>query len=102
MLKFLATTENTRKSNQKIRVVITGKLLKNTSKIAIRIFTRTTRREQSSLVADRKSRVQAGRKRERERERERERRTIDYTRVTLEWKGGQLKLPSGPDRKTYS
>ena len=32
----------------------------------------------------------------------RERKTIDCTRVNLEWKGGHLKLPNCPDRKTYS
>ena len=40
MLKLLATTENTRKSNQNIRVIIKGKLLeKAESKIAICNFT---------------------------------------------------------------
>ena len=40
MLKFLATTENTRKKKQKIRVIIGGKLLeKHKSKLAIRNFT---------------------------------------------------------------
>ena len=39
MFKFLATTENTRKSREKIRVIIAGKLLENyESKIAIRNF----------------------------------------------------------------
>ena len=57
MLKFLATTENTRKSYEKIRVIIAGKLLeKQESKIAIRSFTIIFQHEYSYLVSDRKSR----------------------------------------------
>ena len=46
MLKFLATTENARKSNQKIQMVIARKLLeKHVSKNFIRVFTIITLHE---------------------------------------------------------
>ena len=58
ILKFLATTENMRKSDQMIRVIIAEKLPeKHESKIAIRNFTKIIKHGYSYLVPDRKSRV---------------------------------------------
>ena len=90
MLKFLATTENTRKIHQKNRVKIAGKLLKNFGVkllFAISLELYDESRAILFLLGKRNCR-------------KRERKTIDCTRVNLEWKGGQLKLPIGPDRKT--
>ena len=92
MLKFLATSENARKIDQKIRVRIAGKLLKSAIVkllFAILLEIYVVSRAILFLIGRRNCRKGA-------------RKTIDCTRVNLEWKGGQLKLPNGPDRRIYS
>ena len=92
MLKFLATTENTRTSDQKSRVIIAGKVLKKYErKMPFATLPELHDASRAILFP-----IPKGKRRKRERT------TIDWTRVNLEWKSEQLKLPNGPDKKTYS
>ena len=92
MLKFLATTDITRKTHQKTRERIKENLLKKTIvKLLFAVLLELSDESRAILfLIGRRSC------------RKSERKTIDCTRVNLEWKDGQLKLPNGPDRKTYS
>ena len=90
MLKLLATTENSRKSQTEYSSCNRGKLLENTRvKLLFAILPESCDTSRANLFPIQKSRVQ----------KERQRRTINWTRVILEWKGGQLKLPNCPGVK---
>ena len=87
MLKFLATTENTRTSDKKSRVIIAEKVLKKYERKML-FATLPELHDASRAIL-----FSMGKRRKRERK------TIDWTRVNLEWKGEQLKLPNGTDKK---
>ena len=88
VLKFLATPEKQNKLDQKTRVIIGGKLLENTRvKLQFAILPEyfDLSRVILFLIKDLEFKKRSA---------------IDWTRVILDWEGGQPKLPNGPGNKT--
>ena len=92
MLNCLAITENTRKkTNQKNRATVAGSR-QNSSEIASGNFQYIIRTRVDLSYPWQKTEIDC----------ERRRSKLDWIRVNLRWKRGQLKLPNGPDQKLVS